>query len=90
MVFFEWDEAKAAANERKHGVSFEEAATAIVDPRALEAPDLEDPERFVTIGMSAFLRVLFVVQTEVARSGRIRIISARKASPAQRRLYEEG
>lgn len=87
---FEWDEAKAEANERKHGVTFEEATTAIVDPRALEAPDFDHADRFVTIGMSAFLRVLFVVQIEVARSGRIRVISARKASPAQRRLYEEG
>src|SRR5262249_13263671 len=87
---FEWEEAKAAANERKHGVTFEEATTAVVEPRALEAPDHDHPERFVTIGMSAFLRVLFVVHTEAAQSGRIRIISARKASPAQRRLYEEG
>jgi uncharacterized protein len=87
---FEWDEAKAATNEHKHGVTFEEAATAIVDPRAIEAPDHADPDRFVSIGMSSFLRVLFVVHAEVARSGRIRIISARKASPAQRRVYEEG
>jgi uncharacterized DUF497 family protein len=87
---FEWDETKAATNERKHGVTFEEAATAVVDPRALEAPEHEHADRFVSIGMSAFLRVLFVVHAEVVPSGRIRIISARKASPAQRRLYEEG
>lgn len=87
---FEWDDAKAEANERKHGVTFQEAATAIADPRAIEAPDHEHQDRFVSIGMSAFLRVLFVVHTEVARSGRIRIISARKAAPAQRRLYEKG
>jgi uncharacterized DUF497 family protein len=87
---FEWDEAKAEANDHKHGVTFEEAATAIVDPHALEAPDHDHPDRFVSIGMSAFLRVLFVVHTEAARSGRIRIISARKAAPAQRRLYEKG
>jgi uncharacterized protein len=87
---FEWDEAKAEANDRKHGVTFEEATTALVDPRAIEAPDYDHADRFVTIGMSAFLRVLFVVHTERAHSGGIRIISARKASAAQRRLYEEG
>ncbi len=85
---FEWDEAKAEANERKHGVTFEEATTAVVDPRAIEAPDHDHVDRFVSIGMSAFLRVLFVVITERAH-GRIRIISARKAAPAQRRLYEK-
>jgi uncharacterized DUF497 family protein len=87
---FEWDDAKAEANERKHGVTFEEATTALVDARAIEAPDHDHDNRFVTIGMSAFLRVLFVVHTEQARGGRIRIISARKAAPAQRRVYEEG
>jgi hypothetical protein len=87
---FEWDDAKAEANERKHGVTFEEAATALVDPRAIEAPEYDQPDRFVTLGMSAFLRVLFVVHTEQARSGRVRIISARKASTAQRRIYEKG
>jgi uncharacterized DUF497 family protein len=86
---FEWDEAKARANQRKHRVTFEEAATALVDPRALEAPDYSDPERFVSIGMSAFLRILFIVHTERAH-GRTRILSARKAAPAQRRIYEEG
>jgi uncharacterized protein len=57
---FEWDQAKAASNERKHRLTFEEAATAIVDPRALEAPALDHADRFVSIGMSAFLRILFV------------------------------
>ena len=46
--------------------------------------------RFITIGRSGLLRVLFVVHLEIARSGRTRIISARKASPSQRRKYEEG
>lgn len=92
LVFgdFEWDDAKAAANLRKHGVSFEEAITALADPLALEATDLVLPERHITIGCSGFLRVLFVVHTESIGARRIRIVSARKASAAQRRKYEEG
>lgn len=81
---FEWDTTKARENLRKHGVSFEEAITAF----ALDAPDLYIPGRFVLIGYSHRARVLFVVHAE--RGSRIRIISARKASPAQRRKYEEG
>ncbi|MBI4702404.1 MAG: BrnT family toxin [Deltaproteobacteria bacterium] len=87
---FEWDADKAAANRRSHGVSFEEALTALADPRAIEAPDLLDPERHVTIGYSALSRMLFVVHIEVLAGRRTRIISARRASHAQRRKYEEG
>ncbi len=86
---FEWNDSKATTNLEKHGISFEEAVSAFADPRALSAPDLVDPDRWIVIGRSAFLRVLFVVYTERRRSGRIRIISARKASPTQRRKYEE-
>ncbi len=68
-------------------MSFAEALTALADPAALTVPDLVDPE--ITIGVSAFLRVLFVVHTERARQRRIRLISARKASAAQRKKYEE-
>jgi hypothetical protein len=58
---FEWDGDKARANWRKHGVTFEEAITALADPRALEAPDLLHRERHMTIGLSVMHRVLFVV-----------------------------
>lgn len=85
---FEWDEDKARANERKHGVSFSEAMAAFLDNRAFSAPDKEHPDRFILIGMSLKLRLLFVVSAE--RGDRIRIISARKASPAQRKVYEHG
>jgi uncharacterized DUF497 family protein len=85
---FEWDEAKASANQAKHGVSFPEATTVFGDPRALDAPDRYEPGRFVIIGMSDRARVLFVVHAE--RGDRIRLISARRASKPQRRLYEEG
>ncbi len=86
---FEWDDRKAAANLKKHGVSFEEALTALADPHAITAPDLVFPDRWITIGRSVLLRVLFVLHTETLASGRIRIISARKASVSQRRKYEE-
>ena len=85
---FEWDRAKAKRNRAKHGVSFEEAVTVFGDPNAIDAPDLYVPERFVLIGYSDRVRVLFVVHAE--SGSRIRIISARKASAAQRRKYEEG
>jgi len=86
---FEWDDQKAATNLRKHGVAFEEAISALADPRALEAPELEHPGRFVTIGRSALLRVLFVVHAENIPGGKVRIISARKAARGQRRKYEK-
>jgi uncharacterized DUF497 family protein len=85
---FEWDTKKDAANRRKHGVSFVEAMSAFLDERGLAAPDNEHPGRFVLIGMSRELRVLFVVSAEAGE--RIRIVSARKASPSQRKMYEDG
>ncbi|MGH7964432.1 MAG: BrnT family toxin [Candidatus Binatia bacterium] len=84
---FEWDEVKARSNFLKHGVAFEEAVAAFADPFAIDAPDLYVPDRFVLIGYSRRARLLFVVYAE--RGNQIRIISARKASPPQRRTYEE-
>ncbi|OGT26979.1 MAG: hypothetical protein A2Z17_04005 [Gammaproteobacteria bacterium RBG_16_66_13] len=86
---FEWEDRKAAVNLKKHGVSFEEAITVLADPHAITAPDLVFPDHWITIGRSMLLRVLFVVHTETLSDGRIRIISARKASATQRRKYEE-
>jgi uncharacterized DUF497 family protein len=85
---FEWDDVKAATNLKKHGVSFEEAIVerlrvALADPQAIEAPDLVHPERSITVGRSALLRLLFVVHTQSLSNDRIRIISARRASAAQ-------
>jgi uncharacterized DUF497 family protein len=85
---FEWDEGKAKANERKHGVSFHEAVTCFLDEQAFTAPDKDFPERFILIGRSSGLRILFVVSAEADE--RIRIISARKASPLQRKVYQHG
>jgi len=84
-----WDASKSRINRLKHRVSFEEAASALLDPFALEAPDLLDPDRTILIGMSARRRVLFVVVLVNEDDDVTRIISARKASPTQRRKYEE-
>ena len=87
---FEWDSAKAAANVRKHGVSFEEAVSALKDDLAATARDLEHSEseyRFITFGVSAYGRLLTVSHTE--RGNTIRIISARLATRTERKIYEE-
>ena len=91
QTLFEWDRYKAEANLRRHGVSFEEAQTVFTDPLSITLPDpdhSEDEERFIDIGMSDNHRVLVVVYTE--RGQRIRLISARKATPVERKQYEEG
>ncbi len=89
VMVFEWDPAKAKANLQKHGVRFADAVVALEDPRALTIPDLtsEGENRFVSIGLDAEARVLLTVYTH--RSDRIRIISCRGATPAERRFYEE-
>lgn len=84
---FEWDSRKAAANLRKHGVSFEEASTAFDDELAAYYPDTLRAERFILIGYSTRPRLLFVVYAEV-KGDRIRIISARKATRREKAHYE--
>jgi uncharacterized DUF497 family protein len=83
---FEWDDAKAAANLAKHGVSFEEASTAFADPCYILLRDETDPDQFWAIGLSGLARLLTVVHVE--RGPRIRIISARKATQAEGHTYE--
>jgi uncharacterized DUF497 family protein len=88
-MIFEWDENKAEKNERKHGVTFDEAESVFYDPRSLTIPDPDHSEtelRFIDIGMSNYDRILVVVYTE--RDDRIRLISARSASRKERKLYE--
>lgn len=87
---FEWDANKAASNERKHGVSFNEASTVFGDPLSITIADPDhsaEEARFVMIGASARQRLLVVVHT--ARGDRIRLISARAASGRERKEYEE-
>jgi len=84
-----WDPAKAALNLGKHGVDFEEAATVFRDPLLLVQPDVEhseEEERWLALGKSARQLLLVVVHTENEQT--IRLISARKAEPRERRRYE--
>lgn len=84
---FEWDEEKATENLRKHGVTFEEAATVFLDLDYLLVADPTEPDRFVALGFSALARLLVVVHCE--RGERVRIISARRATSRERMTYEE-
>ena len=91
-VEFEWDPAKAAANRRKHGVSFEEAASAFADEHGLLIADpdhSEDESRFVLMGMSAQVRVVVVVHCYRDADSVIRIISARRATRREQRQYAD-
>jgi uncharacterized DUF497 family protein len=82
---FEWEEAKAAANLAKHGISFPEAATVFADPLAVYLDDGAELGRMVVIGTSIRERILCVVHIE--RGDRDRIISARRATPGERQVY---
>lgn len=87
---FEWDGDKARSNEKKHRISFEEAASVFADPLAAIFDDeahSQDEQREIIIGHSSANRLLIVSFTE--RAGRIRIISARRATKRERRDYEE-
>jgi uncharacterized protein len=85
---FEWDSAKAEANLLKHGISFPEAATVFADPFAVYIDNGSEDGRMVVIGTSLRERVLFVVHVE--RGERDRIVSARRATAAERDVYETG
>ena len=91
QLTFEWDENKAEANFKKHKVGFEEAKTIFNDPLLLTFPDFEHSngeQRQLSIGMSARSRVLIVVHTD--RGKNVRLISGRRATPNERRIYEQG
>lgn len=86
---FEWDEDKAESNLKKHHVSFAEAANIFNDPNIASIPDPDHSEvedRFISIGRSFIARILIVIHT--FRSTRIRLISARKATKAEKKKYE--
>ena len=88
---FDWDPKKAEANLRKHGVSFDEAATTFLDAHAVSGPDPDhsvDEERYITFGYSQLTRLLAVCHTY--RPGVIRIINARRVTRSERKIYEEG
>jgi len=90
MIQFDWDNRKNKANQKKHGISFEEAQTVFVDEDALEFPDPDhsaSEERFLLLGRSLRLRVLVICHCLRESASLIRIISARKATPKERQVY---
>lgn len=94
-LIFEWDNEKAQSNKRKHRVGFEEAKTIFSDPFLVSFPDeyhSEDEQRLISIGASSRNRIILAVHTEMLESKNtivVRIISARKATASERRVYEE-
>jgi len=90
-LHFEWDENKNISNQKKHGVSFDEAKSVFADSlgRLISDPDhSEDEDRFILMGVSSQLRLLIVCHCE-RHPNAIRIISARKAEKSERKQYEE-
>ncbi|WP_028487594.1 BrnT family toxin [Thiothrix lacustris] len=91
MMKFEWDTAKAASNQRKHGISFEEAKSVFFDEFAVQFydeghSDVED--RFLMLGLSDESKILLVCHCERDSGTTIRIISARKATKNERQHYK--
>jgi uncharacterized DUF497 family protein len=91
---FVWDERKSRRNLAKHGVSFETAKLVFDDPRAVSQLDRvkDEEERWQTLGLAGDILILLVVHTYREKSGEevLRIISARKATPRERTIYEQG
>lgn len=87
---YQWDERKNRANQRKHGVAFEEARTAFLDENARRVSDPDHSigeDRYILVGLSIRLRLLVVCHSFVESERIIRIISARRADPSERRDY---
>jgi len=88
---FEWNPKKAAENAKKHGVTFQEAATIFGDPLAITFSDPDHSmgkNRYITFGMS--LRRRLIVASHTERMGKTRIINARLMDRKERKIYEEG
>jgi hypothetical protein len=92
---FEWDEAKASANVRKHGISFEVAGTVFQDPRLVTVADLDHSdaeERWFSLGYAnngSMIAVVYLWSEVNSSTIRIRLISARRAKPSEIRYYQE-
>ena len=90
-MILEWDPEKAASNYTKHRVDFHEAGTVLDDPLSTTFPDPDhslDEQRYLTIGSSLSGRILVVAHTD--RGEAVRLISARPATPSERKFYEQG
>jgi uncharacterized DUF497 family protein len=93
MIGFEWDASKAISNKKKHGVTFEEAKSVFYDDFAVQFFDSENSkleDRFLMLGRSNRSRILLICHCEQDSANLIRIISARKATVKERRLYKGG
>jgi hypothetical protein len=90
-VEFAWDDHKDRINKRKHGMSFDLAILAFDDPFhvSLQDREVETEERWQTIGTVQGVRVVLVAHTVEEDGGLIRILSARKATPRERRIYAQ-
>ncbi|OGQ08354.1 MAG: hypothetical protein A3G32_03925 [Deltaproteobacteria bacterium RIFCSPLOWO2_12_FULL_40_28] len=92
MIEFFWDEAKNKANQKKHGVSFEEAQSVFADEKARLLHDVDhsaEEDRFILLGISIKLKLLVVCHCYREKDHLIRIISARKATLKEQKQYEE-
>jgi uncharacterized DUF497 family protein len=92
MIHFEWDDRKNKVNQKKHGISFEEAQTVFFDENALEFPDPDHSareDRFLLLGRSFRLRVLVICHCIRESASLIRIISARRATAKERQVYSQ-
>ena len=90
-MIYEWDPAKADRNRKKHGVTFDEASSVFRDPFAVTFDDpghSQDERRFITIGESGRQRMLFVAHID-RRVDRVRLISARRATPSEINAYQD-
>jgi uncharacterized DUF497 family protein len=89
-VQVEWDPRKAKLNARKHGIQFADAVAVLEDEQALTMADVlsSEEERWITVGRDSLGHLIVIVYTW--RGDRARLISARKATPRERRFYEEG
>jgi uncharacterized protein len=93
MIKFEWDEHKAAANLKKHQISFDEAKSVFFDEYGVQFFDDDhssDEERFLMLGMSSAAKLLIVCHCERANGAVIRIISARRATKRESAFYQGG
>ncbi len=91
MIKFEWNESKAQSNKKKHGVTFEEAQSVFYDDFAVQFFDEKNSkieDRFLLLGHSNKSRILLICHCERERGNLIRIISARKATAKERKLYK--
>ena len=92
MISFEWDVNKAASNQKKHGISFEEAQSVFYDDFAVQFYDDSSgsEDRFLMLGISREARILIMCHCERDSGNTIRIISARKATRSERKFYRGG